>query len=52
MIELSGGVVENITAQAVVQAAAEGDMAAERIIREIGRWLAKGIVDRDPAPEP
>jgi len=44
MIELSGGVIENITAQAVVQAAAEGDTAAEEILRESGRWLGRALL--------
>ena len=44
MIEVSGGAIENITAQAVIQAAAEGDMAAERILREAGRWLGRALL--------
>jgi glucokinase len=44
MIELSGGVIENITAQAVVQAAAEGNTAAQEILREIGRWLGRALL--------
>jgi len=44
MIEMSGGVIENITAQAVVQAAAEGNMAAEGILREVGRWLGRALL--------
>lgn len=43
MAELSG-TPENITAKAVVQAASEGDMAAGRILREVARWLARGIL--------
>ncbi len=44
MVELSGGNPENITAKAVVQAAAEGDVAAGRIIREAARWLARALL--------
>jgi glucokinase len=44
MLELSGGKAENITAKAVVQAAAEGDVAASRIIREVARWLARALL--------
>jgi glucokinase len=44
MIELSGGSAEQITAKAVVQAAAEGDVAAGRIIREAARWLARALL--------
>ncbi len=44
IIELSGGRIENITAKAVLQAAAEGDSAAAHILREAARWLARGIL--------
>ena len=44
MIELSGGSADQITAKAVVQAAAEGDTAAGRIIREAARWLARALL--------
>ena len=44
MIELSGGSADEITAKAVVQAAAEGDTAAGRIIREAARWLARALL--------
>ncbi len=44
VVELSGGKAENITAQAVVQAAAEGDPAAAQILREVARWLARGLL--------
>jgi glucokinase len=44
MIELSGGVIENITAQAVVQAAAEGNPGAEGILLEVGRWLGRALL--------
>ncbi|MBZ5514793.1 MAG: ROK family protein [Acidobacteriia bacterium] len=44
MIELSGGAIEDITAKAVIEAAAQGDMAAERILREAGRWLARALL--------
>jgi glucokinase len=44
MIELSGGSADGITAKAVVQAAAEGDTAAGRIIREAARWLARALL--------
>lgn len=45
MIELSGGgSPENITAKAVLQAAAEGNVAATHILRETTRWLARGLL--------
>ncbi len=44
MIELSGGRVEEITAKTVAQAAAEGDATALTIMKEVGRWLARGIL--------
>lgn len=44
MVELSGGSAADITSKAVVQAAAEGDMAATRIIREAARWLARALL--------
>ncbi|MBI1940643.1 MAG: ROK family protein [Acidobacteria bacterium] len=44
MVELSGGSAEEITAKAVVEAAAEGDTAAGRIIREAARWLARALL--------
>ena len=44
MLSLSGGSAEKITAYAVVQAAAEGDMAANRILRESARWLARALM--------
>jgi glucokinase len=44
IVELSGGKVESITAGAVMQAAAEGDMAAAHIVREAARWLARGLL--------
>jgi len=44
MIELSGGNPDEITARAVVQAAAEGDLAAGHIIREAARWLARALL--------
>jgi glucokinase len=44
MMELSGGVIGDITAQGVVQAAAEGDVAAERIIRDVGGWLGRALL--------
>jgi len=42
MVELSGG--QDITAKAVMQAAAEGDAAAAHIVREAMRWLARGLL--------
>ena len=42
MIELSGG--GEITAKGVLQAAAEGDVAAAHIVREAARWLARGLM--------
>jgi glucokinase len=44
MVELSDGKVEGINAKAVMQAAAEGDMAAQHIVREVARWLARGLL--------
>ena len=44
MVELSGGKPEEISARAVVQAAAEGDTAAAHIIREAARWLARALL--------
>lgn len=44
IIELSGGAEESITARAVMQAAAESDMAAEQILREASRWLARALM--------
>lgn len=44
MAELSGGSAEHITAKAVVQAAADGDMAASHIMREAGRSLGKALL--------
>ncbi len=44
MIELSGGDAENISAKAVFQAAAEGDIPAAQIISEAARWLARAIL--------
>jgi glucokinase len=44
MVELSGGQVDAITAKAVALAAAEHDAAALTIMREVGRWLARGIL--------
>lgn len=44
MVELSGGDVEKITAKVVLQAAAEGDRAAARIVYEIARWLTRALL--------
>jgi len=44
MVELSGGTAGDITCKGVVQAAAEGDVAASRIIREAARWLARALL--------
>ncbi len=44
MIELSGGQVQEITAKTVAQAAAEGDPTAVTIMKEVGRWLARGVL--------
>jgi glucokinase len=44
MVELSGGPAEDITCEAVVRAAAEGDTAAGRIIREAARWLSRALL--------
>jgi glucokinase len=42
MVELSGG--PEITAKSLMQAAAEGDVAATHILRETTRWLARGLL--------
>jgi glucokinase len=42
MVELSAGPV--ITARGLVQAAAEGDVAAVHIFQETTRWLARGLM--------
>jgi glucokinase len=42
MVELSGGPI--ITANGLMQAAAEGDAAAIHILRETNRWLARGLL--------
>jgi glucokinase len=42
VLELSGG--HDITAEAVMQAAAEGNAAAAHIVRETTRWLARGLL--------
>ena len=44
MAELSGGSVEDITAKALIQAAAEGDTAARQILAEASRWLARALM--------
>ncbi|MBZ5561066.1 MAG: ROK family protein [Acidobacteriia bacterium] len=44
MIELSAGQVEEITAKTVALAAAEGDPTAVTIMKEVGRWLARGVL--------
>ncbi len=44
VIELSGGQVEEISARTVAQAAAEGDPMAATIMKEVGRWLARGVL--------
>ncbi|MFB3921664.1 MAG: ROK family protein [Terriglobia bacterium] len=44
MTELSGGSVEDITAKALVQAAAEGNEAARQILIEASRWLARALM--------
>ncbi len=43
IIALSGGNPEEITAKAVVEAAAEGDLAAAQIWQEATRYLARGV---------
>jgi glucokinase len=43
MLELSGS-PESITAKIVVEAASEGDLAADSIIREAARWLARALL--------
>jgi glucokinase len=35
---------ENITSKAVFQAAAEGDIAAQQIVNEAARWLARALL--------
>ncbi len=42
MIELSGG--PEITARGLMLAAAEGDEAANQILQETTRWLARGVI--------
>jgi len=42
MVELSGS--QEITAEAVMRAAAEGDSAAAHIVHETTRWLARGLL--------
>lgn len=44
MIDLSGGIIEDITAKAVFQAAGEGNIAATHIVQEATRYLARGLV--------
>jgi len=44
IVELSGGSVENITAKALIQAAAEGNTAARQILSEASRWLARALL--------
>ncbi len=44
IVELSGGRAGKITAKSVIQAAAEGDMAASQILRESSRWLARALL--------
>ena len=42
MVELSGS--QEITAEAVMRAAVEGDSAAAHIVHETTRWLARGLL--------
>jgi len=44
LLELSGGNIEDISAQAVAQAAAEGDSMAVEIMEEIGYWVARALL--------
>lgn len=44
LVELGGGRPEDITAKAVVQAAAEGDSVAVHILRESACWLARALL--------
>ncbi len=44
IVELGGGKADSLSAKAVFQAAAEGDMAAVQIIREAARWLARALL--------
>ncbi len=44
MIELGGGKVEGISAKAVYQAAAEGDIVASQIIGEAAHWFARALL--------
>jgi len=44
MAELSGGSVEDITAKALIQAAAEGNTAARQVLVEASRWLARALM--------
>jgi glucokinase len=43
-IELSSGVPDEITAETLFQAAAEGEKAAAFIVREAAEWLARGLL--------
>jgi len=42
MMELSGN--QDITAEVVMGAAAEGDAVAVQIVREVTHWLARGLL--------
>jgi glucokinase len=44
LVELSGGNSEQITAQAVFEAAAEGDPISVEIVHETAQWLARGLL--------
>ena len=44
LVELSGGNRENITAQAVAMAAAEGDPIAVEMVKESALWLARALL--------
>jgi glucokinase len=44
LLELCGGDAEKITAQAVAEAAAEGDSIAVEIVHETAHWLARALL--------
>ena len=44
LLEFRDGAGDNLTAKAVAQAAAEGDMPAGRIMRDAGRWLGRALL--------
>ena len=45
LLKLAGGVLENITAQTVYDAAEKGDLVAREVVRETSRFLGTGIAN-------